>query len=141
MCPIFDGSASNRFKKCQIILWACSLGCTNLWNFTWNTVKFHNCLHANICTPIAISAIVQYFSRLTWEHILESVLTSVTILIVREPSHNQANWRLISDYMPEKSLLFVLPQGKLLFLIGVESIVELLESWFTLVSFQYFCQI
>ena len=37
----------NHLKRYQKILWICSLGCKNLLNFTWNTIKFHNPLHAS----------------------------------------------------------------------------------------------
>ena len=43
-CPIFDNSDLNRLTRYQKILSVCSLGCKNLLNFTWNTIKFHNCL-------------------------------------------------------------------------------------------------
>ena len=29
------------------ILWVCSFGYKNLWNFNWLPMKFQNCLHAN----------------------------------------------------------------------------------------------
>ena len=48
MCPIFDSSQSNRFTRYQKILWVCSFWGKNLLNFTWNTMKFHNRLLANV---------------------------------------------------------------------------------------------
>ena len=47
LCPIFDGSASNCLTKYQKILWRASLGCRNVLNFTWLTVKFGNHHHTS----------------------------------------------------------------------------------------------
>ena len=45
--PIFDSSDSKSLTRYQKILWICSLKCENLLNFTWHSMKFHNCHHAN----------------------------------------------------------------------------------------------
>ena len=50
MCPIFVGSQLSCLARYHIILWGCSLGCKNLLNFNYHTMKFHNCHHAFACT-------------------------------------------------------------------------------------------
>ena len=56
MCPLFVGSQLSCLAKYQKTLCECSFGCKNLLNFTWHTIRFHNCHHTNLhATRINIS--------------------------------------------------------------------------------------
>ena len=46
--PIFGGPQLIDLTRYQKILLGCLFGCKNLLNFTRKTMKFHNCLHANV---------------------------------------------------------------------------------------------
>ena len=45
--PILDSSDSKSLTGYQNILWIWLLGCKNLLNFAWHSMKFHNCHHAS----------------------------------------------------------------------------------------------
>ena len=48
LCPIFNGFALSCLSIHQKIFWGGSLGCKNMLNFTYLTMKFHNLHHASI---------------------------------------------------------------------------------------------
>ena len=45
---MFVGSKPSCLVRYHKILWECSFGCKNLFNFTCHTMKFHNCHQTNV---------------------------------------------------------------------------------------------
>ena len=70
MCPIFDGSASNRFTKYRKILWACLLECKKLWNFICLPMKFHNRHHASPGGNVIAGGWKQGLKMTIWKTVL-----------------------------------------------------------------------
>ena len=46
--PIFVGSQLRCLARYQKILWECSFGCKNLFNFNCHTMKFHKCVYTKL---------------------------------------------------------------------------------------------
>ena len=83
--PFFDCPQSSCLTRYQKIILGGSLGCTELLKFICQTMKFHNCHHANvnadkICHQLPLPIFKSVFNAL----LLESFLMNQRIKIVRQ---------------------------------------------------------